>query len=818
LVRLWLTRVSACIGVPDIGTMDVGRFLCRDDTERRRMVDLTRNMRPGMPLVLAAFMVGGLSGVGVYGVWPLVPPAVAFAIYGVLWRLNIGRQRRPEYLWAGVIGFAEVTVAATVALASGPRAYGLVVLSMPVLLAAFIFPRRVAVAMTAFGMALVLVLLGTVDLNEIRHVPSIGLVPVFVLGSLAITALVIRDLDDATRRSALVDELTGALNRAALTPKLAELAHSVTVGGQPISVIVADIDNFKQINDRYGHRRGDWVLREIAHRLGDCVTASEPLYRLGGEEFLVLLPGVDAGAAHDVAVRMRRAVRKRPIDGVTVTMSFGVATSLVQGAFDFDGVFARADHALFTAKRAGRDRVETAAMDAPQAVAPTRPAARRTDGVSGRSVWALTATGEQRALAVSPADGQPSAEQQLSPVEDRRRAPTGAGRMSAGWTRGAAAKLNGYPSVTDELEREFILDLNQRLSKTFRVVAVGAFAVIAAGIPTFGWHTLIAPAVGAVPYYMLSQLAHRFRHPSRALVAGWALFQTSIAVGFASSHGAPLFALSFFVLMVPGRSAVFRSFRAAALGTAYTALLMTAVAFWLDPAGVLANPAILMLPLALLCEAAYLGAIVGRSTLAFRGAGIVDGLTGLLNRTALGTRLIELEAQATTVPRRVAIVVADLDHFKQINDSAGHAAGDLVLQQVADRLHGSLRSFDSVYRFGGEEFLVLLTDSDLADAGHVAERLCGAVRGTPCGGHDVTISVGVSATGQGERFVYKEVFERADTALYEAKRGGRDRVCTAGSPEPSPERGQGPQTGTAGAASSSAARTAGRPPATGAAA
>jgi diguanylate cyclase (GGDEF)-like protein len=740
--------------------MDFGQFLCRDDTERRRMVDLTRNLRPGMPVVLGLFVVAGLSGIPTYGLLPLLPPFVALAVYGLFWRLDIGRRRRPEFLWAGVIFLAEAMMALSQVLARGPRGYSLVIMSMPVLLAALIFPRRAAIAATVGGVLLLALVLAVADSNEVRHIPAVGLVCLFVLVSLAVTAFVIRDLDDASRRSAFVDELTGTLNRSALTPKIAELTHRGRGTGEPLSLIVGDIDHFKDVNDTHGHSCGDRVLREIAGRLGGCVTASEPLYRLGGEEFLILLPGVRSPAAAKLAQRMRGVVADRRVDNLSVTMSFGVATTTLREQFDFDEAFARADYALYAAKRGGRNRVETDGGEADTAAPPPGGGVRRTDMARVAPVAPVAAVAASRSR------------RSLRAVPSPNAVPA-----AGGWTRRGSAEAQQAGSVTAELEREFVLDLNGRLSTLFRIIAAGAFLVIASGIPSFGWHPLIAPVVGAVPYYSLSRLAHRFRHPSRALVTGWVLFQTSIAIGFACSHGAPLFALPFFALMVPGRCAVFRSVRAAAVGTAYTGLLMTAVALWLNADRVAHNPAILLFPLALLCEAGYIGATVGRSTVSFRGAGIVDGLTGLLNRTALGTRLIELETQSAGVDRQVAVILADIDHFKQINDTHGHAVGDDVLRAVAARIQGSLRSLDSVYRVGGEEFMVLLPGAELGAAARVAERIHQAVRQAPCGGREVTVSVGVAATAAGERFVYSELFERADRALYMAKDEGRDRVC-----------------------------------------
>jgi len=169
---------------------------------------------------------------------------------------------------------------------------------------------------------------------------------------------------------------------------------------------------------------------------------------------------------------------------------------------------------------------------------------------------------------------------------------------------------------------------------------------------------------------------------------------------------------------------------------------------------------------------------VGRSAVGHRGAGIVDELTGLLNRTALTARVLELDAQSASAPRQVGMLLIDVDHFKQINDRVGHAAGDLVLREAGARIRAALRSYESAYRIGGEEVLILLPHADVEAATEVAERLRSVVGESPCGGLAVTISVGVGVTAPGEQFVFGDVFQRADAALYEAKRLGRDQVCS----------------------------------------
>jgi diguanylate cyclase (GGDEF)-like protein len=719
------------------------------------MTDVAGRLRAGMPLMLGVFAIAALAGIEKYGWLPLVPPAAGILLYGGVWLLRAPSRSRPEYAYAAAFVFAEAMIALAIVLGPAPHGYALSLLAIPMMLASVLFPTRVVLAFVAYAVVLLLVVTLGFDLPEVRAIPAVAYGELFVLVTLAVIGFVIRDLDDASRRSAFFDELTGVLNRAALAPRVAELAVQTETAAEPVAVILADIDHFKAINDQLGHVTGDYVLREVARRLSGCLSAFEPLYRLGGEEFLILLPGRDATEARGVAERLWRAAREKPVADLPLTMSFGVASSEAGARFDFDVVFARADRALYVAKQEGRDLVRLAPAEGT--------AAALEKNVTGG------ARREHDRDAILGDSGAEHSEAPLASVEQLATA-------RRGWTLGAgASRPTTRDTVTDELELEHVLDLNRRLRVLFRVIALGAFVIIASEIPRYGWHTLIAPAVGGAVFYLLSRNASRFRRPTRALGTGWVIFQTSIAVGFASSLGAPLFALPLLALMVPGRCAVLRT-RAAAAGTAYTAFLVVCAALYLDASRVAGNPAIVLFPIAAVVTAGFVGAIVGASAVDFRGAGVVDDLTGLLNRTALGTRVLELGARAANAPHSVAIVLADLDHFKNVNDRAGHSAGDRVLREVAARIRTALRTFDSAYRVGGEEFLVLLPDANVADAVAVAERLHDAVRAEACEGWPVTVSVGVAATRPGSEFVYEELFSRADAALYEAKRLGRDRI------------------------------------------
>jgi two-component system, cell cycle response regulator len=154
-----------------------------------------------------------------------------------------------------------------------------------------------------------------------------------------------------------------------------------------------------------------------------------------------------------------------------------------------------------------------------------------------------------------------------------------------------------------------------------------------------------------------------------------------------------------------------------------------------------------------------------------RKAAMTDPLTGLGNRRALETNLPMGD---------YALISLDLDHFKAVNDTFGHSAGDEVLSQVASVLTTTVRENDAVYRVGGEEFLVTLPMADESIATHVAERLRAAVKaldltGRAPGGR-MTLSLGVTCVTGGDAATFAGALETADAALYESKESGRDRI------------------------------------------
>jgi diguanylate cyclase (GGDEF)-like protein len=159
-----------------------------------------------------------------------------------------------------------------------------------------------------------------------------------------------------------------------------------------------------------------------------------------------------------------------------------------------------------------------------------------------------------------------------------------------------------------------------------------------------------------------------------------------------------------------------------------------------------------------------------------------DALTGVWNRKGIVDLLTQELARARRTHESLGVMIIDLDHFKTVNDAHGHAAGDGVLKEVAARLVRSVRTYDLVGRYGGEEFLVLLSNTSLTEIERRAQRLCAVVQETPVSFQPVnlrvTISIGVTVAPADRDVLADRLLHTADLALYQAKRHGRNRVET----------------------------------------
>jgi two-component system cell cycle response regulator len=161
-----------------------------------------------------------------------------------------------------------------------------------------------------------------------------------------------------------------------------------------------------------------------------------------------------------------------------------------------------------------------------------------------------------------------------------------------------------------------------------------------------------------------------------------------------------------------------------------------------------------------------------------------DPLTGAFNRGYFDAHAPRLAARCRPARQSLSVLMIDVDNLKQVNDAHGHSAGDRVLKQVVNRVTSALRPSDLVARMGGDEFAVVMPETDLDAALQIAERLRGRIAETPVEGVAVTVSIGVAASRPDVEEEPEVTLQRADAAVYEAKRAGGNRVVAGGSGKP----------------------------------
>ena len=331
-------------------------------------------------------------------------------------------------------------------------------------------------------------------------------------------------------------------------------------------------------------------------------------------------------------------------------------------------------------------------------------------------------------------------------------------------------------SIRDDARRERLLDMEVRL----RPYRFGCFGILALALTSvgaeIGWWWIVPLLAGLCGFAVADRFMGSSDHPALWVATAWGILPLLLADAVVVSGGAASPILMWFALPAVTLGARFEP-RGIACGTAYILALMLGATVGLDPATAGEHHQELVAAAALVLSAVILSGALVESDRAHRRRSTLDPLTGLFNRNALEQRLAELDGQPSGAGRGSshALLLCDLDHFKQVNDQLGHAAGDTVLREVADTMRAVLRAGDSIYRIGGEEILVVLPGAAKADAAGVGQRLRQAVSERRPGGLEVTISVGVAVSGSGPINTH-ELIELADEALYSAKAGGRNRV------------------------------------------
>jgi diguanylate cyclase (GGDEF)-like protein len=344
---------------------ETGSWLCPTEAERARMLEAGQLVRWTRVWVSLLVAVATAAAAPWLGWWPTAFGALTAVQVGTLER-RTARSRRPErYVAASFLStafFASCGAAAS----GGPQSPLLFFIALPAILMANRFRRPVVIV----GLAVTLLILWggsvAVDPASFAHDPSLVIVATALVIGVVVFTLSLSDTELALRADARHDHLTGLFNRAALVSRFAELRSQAHATGGAIALVVYDLDRFKSVNDELGHDRGDAVLRDSAALLRRHLRAFDLVYRLGGEEFAVVLPGVGVAEALEIADRQRASIEQERPGGVGITISGGVASARGTDV-EWDTLFQRADVALLRAKREGRNRVVVAADEQPSA-------------------------------------------------------------------------------------------------------------------------------------------------------------------------------------------------------------------------------------------------------------------------------------------------------------------------------------------------------------------------------------------------------------------------------------------------------------------
>jgi diguanylate cyclase (GGDEF)-like protein len=332
-------------------------WLISDGMDRERMLDMDRLVAPVRRKSFAVMAVALLLCGPWMGWWTLAPLAVA----GILFKLAddvLERVRHPEYLLFAAWTGSQTIIATAVPLTGGPHSPAMAWFAIPIVTLSARFPARGVAAGLAVTVAMMVAVAFGADAHAVIAKPPLLIMPLALCIAVAILSTALMQSDVIHRSEAVLDPLTGMLNRNSLKDRTVELAHQSERTGQPVGLIVGDLDHFKDVNDNFGHATGDAVLQDVAYLLRKQLRAFDLAYRIGGEEFLVLLPGANRRQAQAMAERLRQGVQADTVGGgLRVTMSFGVSASAGEGGFDYQHVCEEADAALYEAKRQGRNRV-----------------------------------------------------------------------------------------------------------------------------------------------------------------------------------------------------------------------------------------------------------------------------------------------------------------------------------------------------------------------------------------------------------------------------------------------------------------------------
>lgn len=578
------------------------------------------------------------------------------------------------------------------------------------------------------------------------------------------------------------DTLTGLHNRRHMLARLEQEARKTARFGVPFTVGVLDIDFFKRVNDQHGHAVGDTVLQRFAEIASSVFEPFETVARWGGEEFVVLMPGADGRSAYHRLHNLRAAVHQHDWGavhpGLRITFSAGLA---MYRDGSVEHLMEAADQALYAAKHAGRDRIspEFDHVDAPSP---------HGDNLAG-SQERVEASMAGRGPPPTPA---PAAPPMLIPGK-KAQAPLECSAASRA-TSSALSKL----FRTDDPKTRTLLKLAAAVSGMyfFWLLVVIFYAIPKHMFPH--WLELVLLGhltIGAVAPLVIirSGWSKRFKDPIFLMEQCiWANLMLVAAYFFSPiGKGALLGVLC--QVQAFGFPA-FSPRQARYSGSAVLVMLAMSwigMTLWGGPGFDAASDGLIIATacgvLLLLTWQSYNYALYReknqkeRRELELAIAEVerlttIDTLTGLYNRQHLHEVLDHETIRSGIGSPGFCVALIDLDHFKQVNDIYGHQVGDEVLVGFAALAKTAFRDTDTVGRWGGEEFLIVMPGGSRHSMDRLLVAVAQAQLSPQASALRVTASAGLAHHRVGEPWA--DTLERADRALYVAKETGRNQ-CIA---------------------------------------
>jgi diguanylate cyclase len=596
------------------------------------------------------------------------------------------------------------------------------------------------------------------------------------------------------------DALTGAANRRQMQLWLAEECQRKARSGEDFCIAMLDIDWFKSINDTYGHAIGDIVLQQFARLIRATLDPADRLARWGGEEFLILMPACRVQVAHDMMKGIHMAMSTyawhahAPPHLPTLKLKFSAGLSQQIEGEAIEVLLARADGALYEAKALGRNQTvvdhRTSVLATQQLDLPVRQGdtmiADPTATINKKTRAYSNLVSEPKTLAWQLHSQQSRSHNRSSNFSKKH---DFFGNL---WQTIIDATISKDPTIREHLRLPLI-------ASVLRVIWICAMLmfVIPSGqiVETVGYFFVSFEVICLLGFYSMIRFGWSKRFSDKGLV----LVQMQ-AASFIVAFGylfAPILRPSllhlFCVIQVFGMATLKpRESWIAGITSVLLLLLNCLFIYYTQPNGAMLE----LIKLTLTC---YVVIQLARLSLRYSTVRkrviedqkdlkqavekvhelvIRDTLTGLFNRKHMIDLITHERERQLRTGQQFSVALLDLDHFKQINDTYGHQVGDQVLVHFSNIAQLALRETDVIGRWGGEEFLILMRDTDPQKQGSRALsrlRLSITELHLPAPHQDlrVTFSAGLAGATSNEHL--QQTIERADAALYRAKAAGRNR-------------------------------------------